>query len=257
MRRTIDLNCDLGEGFGVWVLGDDEALLEVVTSANVACGFHAGDPQIMASVVRGAAARGVSIGAQVSYADLRGFGRRALDVEASALTADVLYQLGALDALARAAGTRVSYVKPHGALYHRITHDPDQAAAVVAALVAFDATLPLLTLPATVAADLAAEAGLTVRAEAYADRAYTADGGLVPRGQPGAVLTGVDAVVARVVRLAAEGVVEAVSGELVAVDADSVCLHGDTPGAVALARAVRSGLAAAGVTLAPFAPASS
>src|SRR5450755_1545442 len=133
----IDLNCDLGEGFGVWRLGDDDALLDVVTSANVACGFHAGDPQIMSTVVREAAARGVAVGAQVSYADLRGFGRRALDVPGAELTADVLYQLGALDALARAAGTRVSYVKAHGALYHRITTDPAQAAAVVEALVAF------------------------------------------------------------------------------------------------------------------------
>jgi UPF0271 protein len=249
----VDLNCDLGEGFGVWRLGaaeDDAALLGLVTSANVACGFHAGDPQIMASVVRAAATQGVAVGAQVSYADLRGFGRRPLEVAADELRADVLYQLGGLDALARAAGTRVSYVKPHGALYHRITVDPVQASAVVEAAAAYG--LPLLTLPGTVAASLAAADGVVVFAEAFADRAYTAGGGLVPRDRPGAVLSDEAAVVARVVRLVTEGVVEAVTGEVVAVRADSICLHSDTPGAVALARAVRAGLADAGVELRPF-----
>ena len=245
----VDLNCDLGEGFGVWRLGDDEALLDVATSANVACGFHAGDPQIIASVVRAAAARGVAVGAQVSYADLRGFGRRDLEVPPDELTADVLYQLGALDALARAAGTKVAYVKAHGALYHRITADPAQAAAVVAAITGFDARLPLLTLPGSVAGSLAAAAGLPVLVEAYADRAYTAEGALVSRGLPGAVLTDAATVVARVVRLVTEGVVEAQTGETVRVRPDSVCLHGDTPGAVALAHAVRDGLLAAGVEL--------
>jgi UPF0271 protein len=249
---SIDLNCDLGEGFGVWRLGDDEALLDIVTSANVACGFHAGDPQIMSGVVRRAAARGVAVGAQVSYADLRGFGRRDLDVPATELTADVLYQLGALEALARAAGTRVSYVKPHGALYHRITRDPVQAAAVVEALVAFGG-LPLLTLPGSVAAGFATDGGLTVIAEAYADRGYTAAGGLVPRSSVGALVTDPGAVVSRVVRMVTEGVVVAVTGELVPVEAASICVHGDTPGAVALAQAVRDGLSSAGVGLATFA----
>jgi UPF0271 protein len=247
----IDLNCDLGEGFGVWQLGDDSALLDLVTSANVACGFHAGDPQIMATVVRGAAARGVAVGAQVSYADLRGFGRRPLEVPADELRADVLYQIGALDALARAAGTRVSYVKPHGALYHRITVDPVQAAAVVEAVAAYG--LPLLTLPGTVAAMLATASGVGVFAEAFADRAYTAAGGLVPRGRPGAVISEVAAVVGRVVRLVTEGVVEAVTGEVVPVRADSICLHSDTAGAVAIAGAVRTGLAGAGIELRSFA----
>ena len=251
---VIDLNCDLGEGFGVWRLGDDEALLEVVTSANVACGFHAGDPQIMTAVVRRAAARGVAVGAQVSYADLRGFGRRPLDVPPEELTADVLYQLGALDALARSVGTRVSYVKAHGALYHRITTDPAQAGAVVEALVRFGG-LPLLTLPDSMAGALAELAGLTVVTEAYADRGYTAEGGLVPRSEPGALVTDPSAVVARVVRMVTEGVVEAVTGELVPVVPASVCLHGDTPGAVGLAVAVREELAAAGVPLRAFAPA--
>src|SRR5438105_7705665 len=229
----IDLNCDLGEGFGVWRLADDGALIDLVTSANVACGFHAGDPQIMTTVVRRAAARGVAVGAQVSYADLRGFGRRALDVPADELTADVLYQLGALDAIARGAGTRVAYVKPHGALYHRITTDAAPAAAVVKAVVGFGG-LPLVTLPGSRAADLGAAAGLRVIAEAFADRGYRADGRLVPRGTPGAMVADEDAVVARVVRMVADGVVEAVTGELVSITPATICLHGDTEGSVHL-----------------------
>jgi UPF0271 protein len=249
----IDLNCDLGEGYGVWRLGDDEALLGLVTSANVACGFHAGDPQIMASVVGAAAAAGVAVGAQVSYADLRGFGRRPVEVPPDELRADVLYQLGALDALANAAGTRVSYVKPHGALYHRIVVDPVQAGAVVDAIAAFDGSLPLLTLPGS-AADLTARArGVQVVAEAYADRGYLASGALVPRGQPGALVTDVAEVTRRTVQLATEGTVVAVTGETVRVRPESVCLHGDTPGAVELARAVRQGLVDAGVELRSFA----
>jgi UPF0271 protein len=246
----IDLNCDLGEGYGVWRLGDDAALLGLVTSANVACGFHAGDPQIMGAVVRAAAASGVAVGAQVSYADLRGFGRRPVEVPSEELRCDVLYQLGALDALARAAGTRVSYLKPHGALYHRITVDAEQAAAVVGAAATYG--LPLLTLPGSVAAGLANEAGVQVVAEAYADRGYTASGALVARGEPAALVTDVDEVVRRTVRLATEGTVVATTGETVSVHPQSICLHGDTPGAVELARAVRAGLAEAGVELRSF-----
>ncbi|MFL6139943.1 MAG: LamB/YcsF family protein [Frankiaceae bacterium] len=249
----IDLNSDLGEGYGAWRLGDDEALLDVVTSANVACGFHAGDPQIMTGVVRAAAARGVAVGAQVSYADLRGFGRRPMPVTPDELYADVVYQIGALDGIARAAGIRVAYVKPHGALYNRIAGDPEQAAAVVAAIADHGGGLPLLTLPGCVAAELAAAAGLRVVGEAFADRGYTPAGRLVPRGETGALVTDVAEVVARVVRLAAEGVVRAVTGDDVPVAAESVCVHGDTPGAVALARAVRAGLADAGVGVERFA----
>jgi UPF0271 protein len=250
---VIDLNSDLGEGYGSWRLTDDEALLEVVTSANVACGFHAGDPQIMVRVVRAAAARGVAVGAQVSYADLRGFGRRPVVVTADELYADVVYQIGALDAVARSAGTRVSYVKPHGALYNRIVDDEEQAGAVVAAIRDYDGRLPLLTLPEGVAARTASAAGLAVVREAFADRGYTAAGRLVARTEPGALVTDVDEVVARVVRLARDGLVRAVSGEDVEVRVDSVCVHGDTPGAVALARSVRDGLAAAGIEVRRFA----
>jgi UPF0271 protein len=251
---SIDLNADLGEGFGRWPLGDDDALLAVVTSANVACGFHAGDPSIMRRVCAAAAARGVRVGAQVGYRDLAGFGRRAIDYDPDELAADVLYQLGALDAFARAAGDRVRYVKPHGALYNRIVHDATQAAAVVAAVVAYDPALPLLGLPGSAVLRLAAEAGVPTVAEAFADRAYTPDGRLVPRGTPGAVLHDPDVVCARTVAIATGRPVAAVDGTPLVVAARSVCVHGDTPGAAQLAARVREALdAAGGVTVEAFA----
>ncbi|ROP43242.1 LamB/YcsF family protein [Pseudokineococcus lusitanus] len=251
---TVDLNADLGESFGRWVLGDDEALLPLVSSANVACGFHAGDPLTLRRTCEGAAAHGVAVGAQVGYRDLAGFGRRFVDVDPDDLAADVLYQLGALDGLARAAGTRVTYLKPHGALYHAAARDDGQAGAVVAAVVAYDRSLPVLGLPGSRLLALAADAGLTAVPEAFADRAYTPDGGLVDRRSPGAVLHDADEVAARVVRLATTGEVEAVDGSVVAVRAASVCVHGDSPGAVAMAGAVRTALADAGVAVAAFAP---
>jgi 5-oxoprolinase (ATP-hydrolysing) subunit A len=250
---AVDLNADLGESYGAWRLGDDEALLSVVTSANIACGFHAGDPLTIRRACAAAVARGVTIGAQVSYHDLAGFGRREMTVPAAELTAEVLYQVAALDGVARAEGGRVGYVKPHGALYNRIARDPEQAGAVVAAIAAYDPALPLLTLPGSVAARQAAGAGLAVVAEAFADRAYTPAGTLVSRAEPGAVLTDPGEVAARVVALVTTGTVTSVTGEPVAVTARSVCVHGDTPGAVTLARAVRDALAEAGVRLAPFA----
>ena len=252
MAARIDLNSDLGEGFGIWRLGDDDALLDVVTSANVACGFHAGDPDILRRVCARAAERGVAIGAQVSYRDLAGFGRRSIDVPAQSLTNDVIYQLGALDGFARIAGSRVRYVKPHGALYNRIVADEEQAAAVVAAVLAYDAALPVLGLPGSAWLRLAAEAGLTTVGEAFADRGYTASGTLVPRSAPGAVLTDPGQVAARVVRLVTSRTVTAVDGSEVPVEARSVCVHGDSPGAVAMAVAVRDALRDAGVELAPF-----
>lgn len=259
---AIDLNADLGEGFGRWTLTEDEALLSVVTSANVACGFHAGDPSIMRRVCELAAERGVRIGAQVSYRDLAGFGRRSMDVPAGELADEVAYQIGALEVFARAAGSAVSYVKPHGALYNRTVHDADQAAAVVAGIrlaTGLPATglsapgLPVLGLPGSLLLAAAADAGLTAVPEAFADRAYTAAGTLVPRTEPGAVLHDPDAVVARAVRMAAEGVVTAADGSAVPVAARSLCLHGDTPGAAGLASRVRDALAAAGVAVEAFA----
>jgi UPF0271 protein len=250
--HRIDLNADLGEGFGHWSLGDDDALLSVITSANVACGFHAGDPSTMRRTCESAVARGVRIGAQVGYRDLVGFGRREIEYAPAELTDDVLYQIGALDAFARAAGDRVRYVKPHGALYNRVARDPVQARAVVEAVGRYDRTLPLLGLPGSVVLTLAAEAGLTVVAEAFADRAYTADGRLAPRGTPGAVVHDPALVRDRAVRMATTGIVTAVDGTDVAVPARSLCVHGDTPGAAALAADVRAALAAGGVDVVPF-----
>jgi UPF0271 protein len=249
----LDLNADVGESFGAWTLGNDAAVLDVVTSANVACGFHAGDPLTLRTTCAYAAERGVVVGAQVAYRDLVGFGRRFMDVPADELTADVIYQLGALAAIAKVEGTRLAYVKPHGALYNAIVHHEAQAQAVVDAVVAVDASLPLLGLPGSVVLERASAAGLRAVTEAFADRAYTSDGRLVPRTEPGAVLHDANAVAARVVRLAREGVVTAVDGTDVEVRAESVCIHGDTPGAVAMARAVRRGLEAAGVEIRPFA----
>lgn len=254
---TVDLNSDLGEGFGDGDRGDDAAMLEVVSSANVACGFHAGDPALIHRTVRLAAERGVTIGAHVGYRDLAGFGRRDLDVPSAELRADVIYQLGALQALAAAEGTRVTYVKPHGALYNTSAVDERVAADVAAAIAAVDPSLVLLGLPGTLSLAAARAVGLTTAAEAFADRAYTPAGTLVPRGEPGAVLHDPDVVARRMLRLVTEGVVDAVDGSVVRVPADSVCVHGDTPGAVAMARRVRAALDDAGVALAAFAPATS
>ncbi|GAB2945864.1 5-oxoprolinase subunit PxpA [Streptomyces pseudoechinosporeus] len=250
---SIDLNADLGEGFGRWRLTDDEQLLSVVTSANVACGFHAGDAATMRRVCELAAERGVRIGAQVSYRDLAGFGRRAMDVPSDELAAEVAYQIGALEVFTRAAGARVAYVKPHGALYNRVVHDEEQAGAVVDGVLLADATLPVLGLPGSCFLDVAEKAGLPVVTEAFADRAYTDEGALVPRGQDGAVITDPGAVVERCVRLAGSGVVTSRSGRDIGVRARSLCVHGDTPGAVDLARRVRTQLEASGVRVEAFA----
>jgi UPF0271 protein len=249
----VDLNSDLGEGFGQWQLGDDDALLDVVTSANVACGFHAGDPSILRRVCDRAVAAGVVIGAQVSYRDLAGFGRRFIDMEPQALTDDVLYQLGALDAFARVAGSRVRYVKPHGALYNAIVAHEEQAAAVVRAVAEYDRTLPVLGLPGSAWLRLAAEAGLTPVAEAFADRAYTPAGTLVSRRLPGAVLHDPAEIARRCVAMAAGEPIRDVEGGELLVRPDSLCVHGDTPGAVEIARRVRAALTAAGSAPAPFA----
>ncbi|CAM5328030.1 MULTISPECIES: LamB/YcsF family protein [Streptomyces] len=249
---SIDLNADLGEGFGRWRLTDDEQLLTVVTSANVACGFHAGDAVTMRRVCELAAARGVRVGAQVSYRDLAGFGRRAMDVPSAELAAEVAYQIGALEVFARAAGTRVSYVKPHGALYNRVVHDEEQAAAVVAGVLLADAALPVLGLPGSRLLEAARAAGLTGVTEAFADRAYTEEGTLVPRGQEGAVVTDPEAVVERSLHLARDRAVIARSGTRIGVDARSLCLHGDTPGAVDLARRVRERLESSGIRVEAF-----
>lgn len=247
----IDLNADLGESFGRWRLGDDEALLPLVTSANVACGFHAGDPATLVRTCAAAAAHGVTIGAQVSYRDLAGFGRRFIDVSPDDLYADVLYQIGALDGIARSVGSRVSYVKPHGALYNTVVHHEEQAAAVVRAVDSAD-RLPVLGLPGSALLAAAAEAGLRAVPEAFVDRAYTPDGTLVPRTQAGAVLDDPAVVAARATTMVRDGQVVAIDGSVLDATAESLCVHGDSPGAVRMAAAVRDALDAAGCHLASF-----
>ena len=249
----IDLNSDVGESFGRWELGDDERVLQVVTSANVACGFHAGDASTLRRCCETAVRHGVVVGAQVGYRDLAGFGRRFIDYDPVELADDVTYQIGALEALARVAGTRVAYVKPHGALYNATVHHDAQARAVVAAVRAYDPSLPVLGLPGSRLLAAAEEAGLRTVREAFADRAYTPEGTLVARTEQGSILSDPDEVAARVVRLVTDGTLAAVDGSTVRVEADSVCVHGDSPGAVAMATAVRDALAAQGVELEAFA----
>ena len=251
---TVDLNCDLGEGFGHWRLGDDDALLGVVTSANVACGFHAGDASIMRRVCERAVQADVAIGAQVGYRDLPGFGRRFIDIEPEALTQDVIYQVGALEAFARVAGSRVRYVKRHGALYNAIVHHEEQAAAVVRAVTDYDRTLPVLGLPGSAWLRLAAEAGLSVVDEAFADRAYTPEGTLVSRRLPGSVLSDAAEIARRCVAMATGQPITDIEGGELVVSPGSICVHGDTAGAVDIARQVKAALTEAGVTVVPFAP---
>ena len=249
---SVDLNADLAEGFGVWELGDDDAMLDLVTSANLACGFHAGNPVGLAATCRAAAKRGVRIGAQVGYFDLAGFGRRRIDVEPDELTADVIYQIGAMQALARAAGTALGYVKPHGALYNTIVSDRSQARAVAEAVQAVDPGLPVLGLSGSVFFEEAGRRGLRTVAEAFADRSYQPDGQLVPRRQPGAVLHDAERIAERVLAMVQTGTVTACDGTVIDVEVESVCVHGDSPGAVQIATAVRDRLVAAGVELTAF-----
>ncbi|MFW2332576.1 LamB/YcsF family protein [Ilumatobacter sp.] len=249
---AIDLNSDLGESYGIWQLGDDASMLELVSSANVACGFHAGDPSTLRRVCRSAADHLVTIGAQVSYPDLLGFGRRFIDIDPGELRDAVLYQLGALDGFAQVAGTGVGYVKPHGALYHACISHPEQAEAVVAAAHEYDPSMAVLGAPGSPLLAVADAMGMEPVAEAFADRAYLPDGRLVPRTQPGAVLLDPGDVVAQARSIAVDHTVVAVDGSSVEVRARSICIHGDTPGSVEMARAVRSGLEAAGVGIHAF-----
>src|SRR5690554_5713273 len=254
---TIDLNADLGEGFGRWSLTDDAALLESMTSANVACGFHAGDPAIMRRVCELAAERDVAIGAHVSYRDLAGFGRREMEVPPRELAAEIAFQIGALEVFAAAAGPGVAYVKPHGALYNRVAHDRRQATAVLeGVLLACEATgrdLPVVGLPGSRLLAAAKAAGLPTITEAFADRAYLPDGTLVPRAESRAVIADPDQVVTRSVAIATGQPVMARDGSQLVIQARSLCVHGDTPGAGALAAQVRAALTDAGVQVHSFA----
>ncbi|SEH26926.1 5-oxoprolinase subunit PxpA [Rhizobium sp. NFR12] len=252
---TIDINSDLGESFGAWKMGDDSAMLDVVSSANVACGFHAGDPAGILKTVKAAAERGVAIGAHVGYRDLAGFGRRNMDPSSEELIGDVIYQIGALQGLAKAAGTRVTYVKPHGALYNTIAIDARQAADVIAAIRAIDPSLVLMALAGSQLVEQARTAGLTVVAEAFADRAYTPEGNLVSRREKGSVLHDPELVAQRMLRMVRDGVIEAIDGTMTQIDAQSICVHGDSPGAVAIAERLRALLEESGHAVQPFAPA--
>ncbi len=249
----MDINSDLGESFGAWRMGDDTAMLDVVTSANVACGFHAGDPAGILQTVRAAAARGVAVGAHVAYPDLVGFGRRNMDPTSAELVGDVIYQIGALQGLAKAAGTRVSYVKPHGALYNTIAHDERQGNDVITAMLEVDPSLTLLALAGSPLIERARARGLRVVAEAFADRAYNDDGSLVSRRLPGAVLHDPDEVAERMLRLVQTGELVSITGKTIRLEAGSICVHGDSPGAVEMARRVRARLTQEGVYLRAFA----
>lgn len=249
--QFIDLNADLGESNAGNPVSDDAAMIRVVSSANTACGFHAGDPHDIAKTLEAAAERGVTIGAHVGYRDKTGFGRRFIDYTPAELADEVLYQIGALDALARSQGTKVSYVKPHGALYNTIVHHEAQAQAVVEGVKAFG-DLPLLLLPGSVAIEKAEAAGLRAVREAFADRNYNPDGTLVSRRESNAVLHDPDAVAERVLRLATEGTLNAVDGSEISIGAESVCIHGDSPGAVAMAEHIATRLDSEGIAVRPF-----
>ncbi len=249
---AIDLNSDLGESYGAWRMGDDETMLAIVSSANVACGFHAGDPAGIWKTVKAAAEKGVSIGAHVSYPDRVGFGRRDMDVTSGELIADVIYQIGALKGMAAAAGVTVGYVKPHGALYNRIAHDAKQGQAVIDAIKAIDPTLVLMGLANAPILKLAQASGLKTVAEAFADRAYTPDGQLVSRREQGSVLHDTQLIARRMLQLAHEGTLEAIDGSTIKIDAQSICVHGDSPGAVAIAQEIRRAFEADGITVQSF-----
>lgn len=248
----VDLNSDVGESFGNWQIGDDTAILRTVSSANIACGFHAGDPLTIQATARTAGENGVAIGAHIGYRDLAGFGRRHLECSPDELAADVLYQLGALEAMAGAAGARIRYVKPHGALYHSMVGHQGHARAVIDTIASYNPELPVLLLPGSIALDYAAEAGLRGVAEAFADRSYNADGTLVSRREPDAVLHQTEQVVENMLRLAQDGEIIARDGTRIPTEAESICVHGDTSGAVEMAQAVRGALEDADVEIRSF-----
>lgn len=252
--RSIDLNADLGESFGAWTMGDDPGMLAFVTSANVACGFHAGDPRVMDRTVALAVKAGVALGAHPSHYDLRGFGRRTIAADPAEVEADVVYQVGALAAFVSSHGKALVHVKPHGALYNQAAVDPGLARAIARGVARVSRGLVLVGAASSEPMRKAAEAeGLRFAAEAFADRAYERDGTLVPRGRAGAVITDSAEAAGRAVRIASEGRIAAIDGTVIALAADTLCLHGDTPGAVEHARAVRTALEAAGITVRPLA----
>ncbi|ENW03789.1 LamB/YcsF family protein [Acinetobacter beijerinckii] len=237
--KHIDLNSDLGESYGAWKMGNDEQILGIVSSANIACGFHAGDPSNILSTLKHAAKHDVCVGAHVSYPDLVGFGRRNMDLSYEELYADVLYQISALQGLAQVAGTKISYVKPHGALYNTIATNLTQAQAVIDAIQHFDKTLVLVALAGSPLIKFAREQRLSVISEAFADRAYHRDGTLVSRRLEGAVLHDAEIIAQRVLNMIQNGGIESMEGDFTVIQADTICLHGDTLGAVKMAAKIR------------------
>ena len=243
----VDINCDMGESFGAYVIGADDEVLPHVTSANIACGFHGGDPTVMRKTVAAATQHGVAIGAHPSLPDLMGFGRRAMQVTPDEVYDLLIYQLGALAGFTRAAGVSLAHVKPHGALYNMAAAQPALADAIARAVRDVDSGLVLFGLAGSHLLKAAERAGLAWASEAFADRNYLHDGALVPRSRPDAMVTDVDEAVRRAVRMVREGVVPDVEGEEIPIRADTICVHGDGPNAVPLARGLRAGLKAAGV----------
>lgn len=248
----IDLNCDMGESFGAYKLGFDEEMIKHVSSANIACGFHAGDPVVMQRTIRLAKTYGVKVGAHPSYPDLLGFGRRNMAVAATDVKGYLIYQIGALQAFARVEGLELQHVKPHGALYNMAVKDPKLAQAIAEAVRSLDKGLILVVLAGSAWVNIAKEQGLRVASEAFADRAYSADGSLVPRSQPGAVIKDKKEMAERVIGMIEEGRVKAITGEDVTIKADTICLHGDTPGALELAIHLRSALGDRGIKVVPL-----
>ncbi len=249
----IDLNCDLGESFGAYSLGLDAEVIPYISSANVACGFHAGDPEVMAKTVSHAAAAGVAVGAHPGFPDLLGFGRRNMDVSPKEAKAYVLYQLGALQAFCVASDVKLSHVKPHGALYNMAGKNYDLARAICEAIAAVDPSLILLALSGSQMLVAASDLGLRAAREVFADRAYEEDGSLVARSKPGAMIEDEEVAIARVVRMIKEGKVTAITGKDISLSADSVCVHGDGPKALDFVRRIRGALAAAGIAVEPLA----
>jgi len=252
MLKKIDLNSDLGESFGQWELGNDAAILRLVSSANVACGFHAGSPAHLLKTLKAAKAQNVTVGAHVSYPDLVGFGRRNMDIASEELTADVIYQIGALQGLAQVAGTEVRYVKPHGALYNTIAHNERQALAVIEAILAINPELPLVGLAGSPLLSLAQQKGLKTVAEAFADRAYHSDGTLVSRQQAGAVIHDARLAAERMLQWVTEGGINSIEGHFTPIEAQSICVHGDTPEAVVMATEIHRLLTSQGIVIGSF-----
>lgn len=248
----IDLNCDMGESFGAWRMGDDERMMAHITSANIACGFHAGDPMVMQKTVRLAVANGVGVGAHPGFPDLVGFGRRNLQTSPGEIKAMMIYQIGALAAFAQAEGARIQHVKPHGALYNMAADNEAVADEVVQAVYSVNPEWILVTQPGCVLAELAERKGLRVAREVFPDRAYLENGRLAPRSMPGSVIHDLDTVKSRIVRLVQEGVMEAITGKSISLQADTLCIHGDTPGAVDLAALIRRELMQNGIVVMPM-----